>query len=387
VVAALARGVSKIERPLEADDTEAMRDGLRALGVSIEDNDDPWLVVGNSGHLRAADIDARQSGTTARFLGAVAALVSGRVEINGQGRLPARPFSELADALNTVGAPASLHGGGLPLVIDGRGEIPGGLIPVDPSRSSQFVTALLLVAPLARSRVEIAMTAPPVSRSYLDSTLEVMRAFGAEVDALDQGYVVEPTGYVATSYEIEADASAAAYLLVAAAITGGTVAVDGIPERSTQPDLGLVPVLEAMGCRVKRFSNRLELTGTKDLRSVDVEMDRSPDAVLALAVACLFAQGTSRLRCVANLRLKESDRLGALVSEIERVGGDATVSDDTLTIEGGKPLRPALIDSHGDHRMAMAMALVGLRQPGIDIGDPEVVAKTWPNYFSVLDRL
>jgi 3-phosphoshikimate 1-carboxyvinyltransferase len=386
-VSALASGVSRIEGPLEADDTEAMRNGLRAMGVRIDDNDDPWIVVGTQGELKAADIDARQSGTTARFLGAMAPLASGRVEINGQGRLPARPFQELADALNSVGLSASAYEGGLPLVVEGEGRFPGGRIPVDPSRSSQFVTALLLVAPLAESPVEIVLTSPPVSASYLDSTLEVMREFGAEVEARDLSFLVSPKGYRATTYEIEADASAAAYVLVAAAITGGTVLIDGIPASSTQPDLGLVKALEAMGCRSRRLPSRLELTGAESLEAIDADMERSPDAVLALAVACMFANGKSRLRRVGNLRLKESDRLAALVSELQRVGGEATIDGDDLIVIGGKELRPALIDPHGDHRMAMAMALVGLRQPGIEVDHPEVVEKTWPAYFSVLDRL
>ena len=386
VAAALARGVSRLSGPLEADDTEAMRQGLATLGVRIDDNDDPWLIVGTGGKLEAGDIDARESGTTARFLAALAPLANGRVEINGRGRLPTRPFAELAAALSSVGIDARSHDG-LPFVVEGKGRFPGGSIIVDPSRSSQFVTALLLVAPLAEGPVKIELSSRPVSASYLQSTLEVMRAFGVQVEASERRFRVLPTGYVATNYEIEADASAAAYPLVAAAITGGIIGIEGIPATSTQPDLRLVDVLAEMGCQVKRSANRLDLSGPLKLQAVEANMERAPDGVLALAVACLFAEGTSRLRNLGTLRLKESNRLEGLVSEIRRVGGTSRVEGDDLLIEGGAALQPAAIDSHGDHRIAMSMALVGLRQPGITIEQPDVVEKTWPRYFSVLDRL
>lgn len=388
VTAALARGVSRLSGPLEADDTEAMREGLATLGVRIDDNDDPWLIVGTGGRLEAGDIDARESGTTARFLAALAPLAIGRVEINGRGRLPTRPFGELAAALSSVGIEARSHDGGLPFVVEGMGRFPGGPINVDPSRSSQFVTALLLVAPLAEGPVKIELSSRPVSASYLQSTLEVMRAFGVQLDEVsERRFRVSPTGYVATNYEIEADASAATYPLVAAAITGGIIGIEGIPATSTQPDLRLLDVLADMGCQVKRSANRLDLSGPLQLQAVEADMERAPDGVLALAVACLFADGTSRLRNLGSLRLKESNRLEALVSEIRRVGGVSRVEGDDLLIEGGAALQPAAIDSHGDHRIAMSMALVGLRQPGISIEQPDVVEKTWPHYFSVLDRL
>lgn len=387
MAAALARGVSRLSGPLEADDTEAMRQGLATLGVRIDDNDDPWLIVGTGGKLEAGDIDARESGTTARFLAALAPLANGRVEINGRGRLPTRPFADLATALSSVGIDARSHDGGLPFVVEGKGRFPAGSINVDPSRSSQFVTALLLVAPLAEGPVKIELLDRPVSASYLQSTLEVMRAFGVQVEASERRFRVPSTGYIATNYEIEADASAAAYPLVAAAITGGVIGIEGIPATSTQPDLRLVDVLAEMGCRVKRSPNRLDLSGPPQLQAVEADMEQAPDAVLALAVACLFAEGSSRLRNLGSLRLKESNRLEALVSEIRRVGGESRVEGDDLLIEGGAALQPADIDSHGDHRIAMSMALVGLRQRGITIEQPEVVEKTWPRYFSVLDRL
>lgn len=388
VVAALASGVTKLSDPLEADDTEAMRAGLLALGASIDDTDDPWLILGTSGKVAvpASPIDARLSGTTARFLTAVAALAPGDVIITGQGRMLERPMGDLLDALTAAGTTCDSAAGHLPVTVRGRGGLTGGEIPVDPSRSSQFVSALLLIAPLAQDAVQLTLTKSPVSRPYLLSTVEVMTDFGARVVTADERFEVEPTGYRATRYEVEADASSAAYPLVAAAITGGAMGILGIPESSSQADLALVGVLESMGCVVQRGPRRLDLQGPERLAPVDVDMNHAPDAVLALAMACLFAMGKSRIRNVGNLRWKETDRLEAVRAEIERVGGFAVIEEDDLIVGPGK-LQPATIQTYSDHRMAMAFALVGLRQPGVVIDQPRCVEKTWPLYFEMLDRL
>jgi 3-phosphoshikimate 1-carboxyvinyltransferase len=372
-----------------ADDTAAMLDGLRGFGISVDDNDDPWLVLGSGGDLTAPaePVDAGMSGTTARFLIAVASLVRvGSVTITGRGRMLIRPQEELIAALTAAGVRVTADRGHLPITVSGSGGLKGGSMSIDPSRSSQFVTALLLVAPLAERTVELVLTGPAVSRPYLTSTMEVMAAFGAEVEDRGERFIVRPTGYRATHYFIEADASAAAYPLVAAAITAGSVGVEGIPASSTQPDLALVEVLESMGCSVRRMTHRLDLVGPPTLRPIDVDMNNAPDAVLALAVACVFAEGKSRIRNVGNLRLKESDRLFGLKTEIRRLGGFAEVEGDDLVIGPGD-LRGAVVQTYDDHRMAMSLALIGLKVPGVVIEQPEVVNKTWPGYFKMLARL
>ena len=389
VTASLATGVSRLHDPLVADDTEVMLTGLRSFGVSIDDNDDPWLVLGTGGDLvaPAEPVDVGMSGTTGRFLLAVAALArGGPVTVTGRGRMLARPQEELIAALTAAGLTVESDSGHLPIKISGGGGLVGGTIPIDPSRSSQFVSALLLVAPLAERSVELVLSLPAVSRPYLTSTMEVMTAFGAEVEDRGESFFVKPTGYRAAHYFIEADASAAAYPLVAAAITGGSIGVEGIPASSTQPDLALVKVLESMGCTVRRMTHRLDLIGPQNLRPVDVDMNEAPDGVLALAVACVFAEGKSRIRNVGNLRLKESDRLSGLKTEIRRLGGFAEVEGDDLLVGPGD-LRGAVVQTYDDHRMAMSMALVGLRVPGVIIEQPEVVTKTWPGYFKMLTRL
>jgi 3-phosphoshikimate 1-carboxyvinyltransferase len=389
VTAALGKGVTKLHDPLVADDTEAMISGLRGFGISIDDNDDPWLVLGSAGALAApvSPIDAGMSGTTARFLVGVASLVrGGPVTITGRGRMMIRPQEELIAALAAAGVVAESDNGHLPVTISGPGMLRGGSIPVDPSRSSQFVSALLLVAPLADRPVEVVLTRPPVSRPYLTSTVEVMKAFGAEVDDLGDRFQVSPTGYEAADYRVEADASAAVYPLVAAAITAGSVRIEGIPVTSTQPDLALLDVLESMGCNVRRTTDRIDLVGPASLRPVDVDMNQAPDAALALAVACLFAEGKSRIRNVGNLRLKESDRLETLRAELRRLGGFAEVEGDDLVIGPGE-LKGAVVQTHDDHRIAMSLALIGLRVRGVVIEDPQVVNKTWPGYFRMLAGL
>lgn len=389
VTAALAAGVTRLHDPLVADDTAAMVAGLRGFDISVDDNDDPWLVLGSGGDLVAPSepVDAGMSGTTARFLIAVASLVRvGSVTITGRGRLLIRPQEELTEALTAAGIGVTTDRGHLPITVSGSGGLRGGSILIDPSRSSQFVTALLLIAPLAERTVELVLTGPAVSRPYLTSTLEVMAAFGAEVEDRGERFIVQPTGYRAAHYFIEADASAAAYPLVAAAITAGSVGVEGIPASSTQPDLALVEVLESMGCSIRRMTHRLDLVGPLSLRPVDVDMNDAPDAVLALAVACVFAEGKSRIRNVGNLRLKESDRLSGLKTEIRRLGGFAEVEGDDLVVGPGD-LRGAVVQTYDDHRMAMSLALIGLRVPGVVIEQPAVVSKTWPGYFKMLARL
>ncbi len=214
-----------------------------------------------------------------------------------------------------------------------------------------------------------------------------MRAFGAEVGLRGDGVVVAAGGYRACRYTVEADASAAVYAFAAAAITGGRVRVEGIDPDSTQADLGVLDVLAAMGCAVRRGEGGITVSAPAGgLRAVEVDMNDMPDAVLAVAVTALFARGTTTIRNVANLRLKESDRLGALETELRRLGAQANAGDDHLVVEPAE-LQGAEIDTYDDHRMAMSFALAGLRVPGVVIRDPGCVAKTWPDFFEMLAAL
>ena len=281
------------------------------------------------------------------------------------------------------------EGGCPPLRIEGGG-LPGGEARIDASRSSQYVSAVLLAAPCAERDVLLHFRdGVLVSRPYVELTLQLMRAFGAEAEWIgDSGIrVAGGRGYEARDYSIEPDASAAAYPFCAAAIAGGRVRVEGIPDTSLQADLELLDVLEAMGCRVERGASYAEVHGPENgLRAAEVDMNAFPDAVLALAVVALFAEGTTRITNVANLRIKETDRLVALETELRKLGADVRAGEDFLEITPCR-LSGAEIDTYDDHRMAMSFALAGLKLPGLVIRDPECVSKTWPDYFSRLEEL
>lgn len=393
LAAALARGESRLRGALASDDTDAMVDCLAGLGCELSRGEAAWTLRGLDGRLRApaAPLQTRNSGTTARFLTAAAALADGDVVIDGGPRMRERPIADLADALRQLGVAVEILGqGGCPPLRVHGGGLAGGKARIDARRSSQYVSAVLLAAPYARADVELEFAGGVlVSAPYVELTLQLMRAFGADAGWASGGGLRVRAGrtYRGREFEIEPDASAAAYPFCAAAITGGCVRVEGIPANSLQPDLALLDVLEGMGCEVSRGPDAIELRGPRGpLRPVDVDMNALPDAALALAVTALFADGESRIRNVANLRIKESDRLAALETELRKLGASAHADADSLRVRPGT-LHGADIATYDDHRMAMAFALAGLRIPGVAILDPACVSKTWPDYFSVLARL
>ncbi len=393
VIAALADGDSELLEPLESDDTRVMLESLTALGCAISLEEGLWRVRGRRGRLRRspAALKVGNSGTTARFLTAAAVLADGPVVIDGGPRMRERPIEDLVRALVRLGARAEVLGeNGCPPVRVHGGGIRGGRVAIDASRSSQYVSAVLLAAPYARSDVTLEFAhGRLVSRPYVELTLRVMRDFGAEADWTDSGgvRVAARKHYVGRRYRVEPDASAAVYPFCAAAIGGGRVRVPGIPADSAQADLALLRVLEQMGCAVERGEDWAEVHGPIGrLRGVDVDMNDMPDAALALAVVALFAQGPTTIRNVANLRIKETDRLKALETELRRLGARASAGRDWLRIEP-RQLKGAEITTYDDHRIAMSFALAGLRLPGVVIRDPGCVSKTWPEYFSMLEHL
>jgi 3-phosphoshikimate 1-carboxyvinyltransferase len=389
VAAALAKGRSRLERPLESEDTTFARRALEQLGVEIDAEEGRWAIEGSAGALHPAPgpIDAGASGLTARAMIAVAALVDGRTTVVGRDRLPERPMGGLVEALLGLGVEAAGTGGRLPVTVVGTGALPGGTVEVASHQTTQFATALLMAAPLAEAPLHIVPSGLEGSHRYLDVTLDTMRRFGARVDRTDRGYQGFPTGYTSIHLVVEPDASAAVYPMVAAAISGGRVTIDGLGSRSIQPDLGVAGVLAMMGCDVEQSETAITVDARgRRLQPIDVDLSGSPDGSLAVAVAALFAEGPSRLRGLGSLRYKESDRLSAMANEIARLGAGARVEGTELVITPAA-MTPARIETYGDHRMAMSFALVGLGVPGIEIADPEVVAKTWPGYWDMLDGL
>lgn len=385
--AGLADGRSHLYMPLRADDPEAMIGALRAMGVEVGAGGEPWSIDGRGGRLSAPEgpLDANESGLSARILLAMAGSVDGVSRLVGRGRLPGRPMGGIVDVLRAQGVEVS--GDRVPIEVTGRGPMWGGRIEVDCAESSQFATAVMLVAPIMHEPSVIELIGLSGSSGYLDMTQSLMRRFGAGITRTVTGYEISNDGYTASDVVIEPDASAAVYPMGIAAVTGGRVVVDGLGDDSRQPDLRLASVLETMGCRVAREADRTIVeAGSSRLEATETDMSEAPDGALALAVVCLFADGPSRISGLGSLRHKESDRLEAISAEIARIGGGADVDGDALVIRPGV-LHGAVVDPHGDHRIAMAMSIAGVRLKGFRMARPGVVNKTWPEFWRFLEDL
>jgi 3-phosphoshikimate 1-carboxyvinyltransferase len=386
VCAALADGVSVLRGALFAADTLAMMGAVAGLGAAV-DRDEAVAVVSVRGAGAAAGrsparVDAAQSGTTSRFILPALALGAAEHVVDGDAQLRARPFGPLVDALAQLGVAvrALERDGHLPLAV--RGPARGGPVALPGSISSQFLSGLLMAGPLMARGLEVSLTSPLVSAPYVRMTRAVMARFGVETD----GVHVAPGAYAPCELAVEPDASAASYFFAAAAITGGRVAVDGLGTDSIQGDVVFVDVLERMGARVERTPTRIVVTGTGSLHGVDVDMSEISDTAQTLAAVAAFAQTPTRVRGIGFIRAKETDRIGAIVCELARAGVDARADDDGFTIVPA-PLRPTRFETYDDHRMAMSLALLGLRVAGIEITGPGCVAKTYPGYFADLERL
>jgi 3-phosphoshikimate 1-carboxyvinyltransferase len=388
VAAALAAGDSTLDGLLFADDTRAMIDGLGRLGVSISlDESAPRATVhGRAGALAPGPltIDCRLSGTVARFLTAVAVTGPGPYTIDAAPSMRSRPMGDLVTALRSLGA--TLDGDHLPLVVAGGGVV-GGAVTLSGEVSSQFLSAVLLAAPYFAGGVDVELATELVSRPYVDMTVATMASFGVDVARRDyRHFAVRPGRYQPTSVTIEPDASAASYFWAAAAICGGRVRVRGLSRRSGQGDVGFVDVLAAMGATVVADADGIEVRVDEPLHGITIDMADMSDTVPTLAAVAATALGTTRITGVGFIRRKESDRLGALVHELQRCGVTASEEPDGVVIDGSSP-HGARVETYDDHRMAMSFALLGLRVPGIEIADPDCVAKTFPEYFDVLATL
>lgn len=389
VCAALAEGTSTLRRALRADDTEAMVSCLRQLGVVITRTDEALVVEGCAGTLRptGTPLDARLSGTTARFLAPVVALGPGSVELTGDDGLRSRPMGDLVEALRTIGAGVEelADPGHLPLRF-GSPPLRGGRVELPGDTSSQFLSGLLLAGPLMPAGLEVSTSTPLVSVPYVELTLDVMERFGAEVEGAPATVLsVARSGYRACDLDIEADASAASYFMAAPVLAGGRVRVAGVGSASRQGDAVFAEILRTMGAVVTQGSDWTEVTG-RDLVGVDVDLRDASDIAQTLAVVAAVARGRTRVRGIGFIRAKETDRISAVVRELRRVGVDAVEDEDGFTVEGGRP-HGAVVRTYGDHRMAMSFALLSLCTPGIVIEDPDCVDKTYPDYFSDLASL
>lgn len=388
VMAALADGVSTLRGPLDSDDSRAMRDCLTALGARIDVVADVWRVTGVDGRPGApgAPLQARLSGTTARFVAGMLPLAAGPAELTGRAPLRRRPIGPLVDALRTLGADVTATDGGLP-VRAGGGGLDGGHVAVDVSRSSQFASAVLLVAPYARR--DVACTCRGRSATdYLALTVAGMAAWGARVASVAQGWrVTAGATYHARDVDVEYDASAAAHLFALAAASGGRVTVTNAGGSTHQPDAGATAAFAAFGCAVDDDGSGVTVAGPETLRPVDLSLGAMPDQVTTFGALAALAPGTSVLRDVGVARTHETDRLAALVAELSRLGVDADATADTLRVHGGTARGPARLRTYDDHRLAMAFAALGTRVPDVIIDDPGCVTKTYPTFWDDLRDL
>lgn len=390
VASALARGLSTIRNPLDADDTRITRDALRALGVEIHSRDDAWVVTGIGGVLPGGGaLHLGESGTSARFLTAVAALGATPSELDGAPRLRKRPMRELANALTRIGGAVHLaDSGGLPLRTGGR-SVRGGAVRLPSGRSSQFASALLLIGARLDQGLLLELESPVVSLPYVCLTSAVLEQFGVGIERIGELiWRVLPGEYHGREYRVEGDHSSASYFLAAAALLGGTVRVVGVDPQSQQPDARFGRILRQAGCSVTEGADWIQVVSSGGITSLDLELRDAPDLVPTLAVLTLFAEGASTLRGIAHLRHKESDRLDLLARNLRNLGRDAQAGADFLHVAARTgPLRGATIRTESDHRMAMAFAVAGLCQPGIRIDDADCVAKSNPRFWDEFERL
>ena len=394
IVAGLAEGESHLREFLDCEDTVYTMLALRHLGVHLSGAGDTVTVRGTGGMFaareEAKEIFLGNSGTSFRLLLAVFALARGRFLLSGTPRMHRRPVGELVATLKSLGVDASCtEAEGFPPVALRASGIRGGMVQMAGSRSSQFISALLLAGPYAEKGIEIEVTGNLVSRPYVDLTVEAMERFGISV--VRQGYryfrVIPGRAYQARDYTIEGDVSSASYFWAAAAVTGGSATTTNVyPDATRQGDIGLLSILEQMGCTIERGPDRVVVRGGR-LSGIEVDMGSMPDMVPTLAAIAAFADGDTAIRNVAHLRDKESDRLRAVALEWRRLGIPVKELADGLVIPGGTRPSGAVVDPHDDHRLAMALAVLGLRTPGVKIRDEQCVSKSFPDFWKQWDRL
>jgi 3-phosphoshikimate 1-carboxyvinyltransferase len=390
IIAALAEGPSWILNPLFSDDSYWLMNALVRLGIDVRADGERGevYVSGQSGELYASGVDlfVGNAGTVARFLPPVLALGKGPYTVDGAPRMRERPVADLVNAMRQLGAEVEYGGevAKFPLTIRGGG-IPGGEARVSASKSSQFVSGLLMAAPYAEAPV----TLHPEGRKewpYVSITVALMRAFGVEVVEANGRFTVAPDLYSSRKYEVEPDASGASYFMAAAAVTGGRVRIPGLGSSSPQGDLRFAGVLRDMGCRVEIAPHSTEVIGPDRLQGVEVDMNAFSDTMITLSAIAPFATTPTTITNVAHTRLQETDRLSAVASELNRLGIKTQTTSSSIRIIPDQ-IRPGVVRTYGDHRMAMAFAITGLVASGIRIGDPGCVTKTFPGYFGALESL
>ncbi len=390
IIAALADGESRLQSPLFSDDTHYMQNALGQMGISVEREKNAFVVQGGADRLRPSqkEIFVGNAGTTMRFITTLCCLVEGTSRLTGNERMQERPIGDLLECLHQMNVSIkSVHGNQCPpLLIESKG-VPGGSIRLAGNKSSQYLTSLLMCAPYFQNDTRIEILGELTSKSYVDITLDIMKSFGVHVE--NERYtafgVKQGQRYTARTYKVEGDASSASYFLASAAVTGGQVELHCLNPDSVQGDMGFMNVLESMGCEIEKSSEKVRIKGNP-LAGISINMNNMPDVVQTLAVTALFANGPTTITGIGNLKIKETDRIAALDTELRKLGAEVESGEDYLVIKPG-PLKPALIETYDDHRMAMSFAIAGLKIPGVKIGNPECVQKSFPDFFDVFKTL
>lgn len=389
LLAALSEGVTTVTNLLDSDDIRHMLTALQSLGVSYTlSNDKAICEVTGLGSGFSVNTPLAlflgNAGTAMRPLCAALALSEGEYLLTGEPRMEERPIGSLVDSLKALGADVQYtkNEGYPPLKINGK-ICKGGSISVDGSVSSQFLTALLMSAPLLEGDTEISVEGELVSKPYITITLDIMAKFGVVVENHDfQRFVIRADAkYVSPGrYMVEGDASSASYFLAAGAIKGGKVKVTGVGQKSVQGDIRFADVLEQMGAKVTWHDEAIEIEGAQ-LKAVDLDMNHIPDAAMTIATTALFAEGTTAIRNIYNWRVKETDRLSAMATELKKLGAEVVEGEDFIEVTPVKNLQEAAIDTYNDHRIAMCFSLIALSDTPVTINDPGCTAKTFPDYF------
>ena len=391
LLAALAPGQTTLLNLLRSEDTQRMVEALTQLGVSLTMNDD-WsrcVVSGHDGLFQAPNehkFFLGNAGTAIRPLTSILAMMHGNFIVDGDQYMRERPINHLVEALKQLGASIEYLGeeNCPPLRVIG-GSIRGGKVEIKGDISSQYLTSLLLALPLAPKDSEVSVIGEQVSKPYLDLTLDIMSKFGVNARHENHQYFTIPGGQSYQSpgtYLIEGDASSASYFFAAAAIAGGTVRVNGIGSNSVQGDIEFLDAIEAMGAVVSRQSDSVEVSGGA-LKGIDMDLNHIPDAAMTIAAMALFAEGTTIIRNIYNWRVKETDRMFAMATELRKLGATVEAGHDYIVIEPPEKIQSASINTYGDHRIAMCFSLASLSDAEITINNPEVTAKTFPDYFDV----
>ena len=394
-IASLARGITTIRNLPYNNDIKHAIQAFQDLGVDITASRDFLQIRGSTGKfpkdsVKIININTGESGTLMRFITAVAALVNNDVRITGSDRIKERPVGELVDSLESLGAEVIRENGEYPPIIIKSGYLKGGPVKVNGEKSSQFISALLLIAPYAKENVEIQITGEAVSRSYINLTNELIAKFGVKINQRGNNkYFIESgQSYRGRDFSIPADWSTANFFFAAAAITGGKITINNLDLNSSQGEAGFIEVLENMGCKVLKRKSSVTLEGPQSLSGIDVDMSSIPDAVPALSAVAAFCKDDVIIRNIAHLRYKECDRIKAIKEELSKIGVDVQTKEDEILINGSNiQNKPVTFNPRNDHRIAMSMALIGLRIPGIRIDNPECADKSYPGYWEKLQEL